>query len=299
MTTKSLRLTYIPHAKWPLPPVAHSKPTADTSPLRVCVLDSSFNPPSSAHLALVDHSPWPTGKHSPGSSSSIGSSTGSTLSRQQCDARLLILSTKNADKGQAEHHDIDVRLQMMQAVAQHLNSVSNDDQAHATLSENVAVACTEAPTFVAKSDILKRELVKLADGRDVTMLFPLGWDTIVRFFAPRYYPDPDRPIQRVMHDFFVRDGSLLACARRPTASNTETNQQTEEEETFLNSEHVKPWRDKIVMFDLPQEMSLDVSSTKIRQLVKQDDAEAHKQLAKLVPVDKVRQIIQRENLYTT
>ncbi|KAM0787953.1 hypothetical protein ACM66B_006157 [Microbotryomycetes sp. NB124-2] len=294
MSSSSFRLVYKPHARWPLPSRAkQSQSSSATSTssnqfVRICVLDSSFNPPSSAHLALIKHSPWP----STSDGHNRADAADSTL--QECDARLLILSTNNADKGQASHNDVSVRLEMMQAVARQLNDDDDNDETTSlplSNSLNVAVACTDASTFAAKSHILKKYLSDMSHvkeaGLEIRMLFPLGWDTVTRFFAPRYYADPERPIERVMDEFFNKDGSSLACARRG-------NVPSQDEIDFLKSGHVKPWRDRVEMFDLDAQDAKDVSSTRIRQLVKDGNVT---ELRKLVPVEQVRNIIDREGLY--
>jgi nicotinamide-nucleotide adenylyltransferase len=89
------------------------------------VLDSSFNPPHSAHLALAQHG-------------------GSAF-----DARLLVLSTSNADKGAAEQQEVERRLEMMVEMAKAMEK---------TREGNVAVACIAEPAFVSKSRVLKREV---------------------------------------------------------------------------------------------------------------------------------------------
>ncbi|OAX39717.1 hypothetical protein K503DRAFT_61401 [Rhizopogon vinicolor AM-OR11-026] len=49
----TVELVYTSHERWPFSPLpVHPQPKPDT--IRISVLDSSFNPPTSAHLALVN-----------------------------------------------------------------------------------------------------------------------------------------------------------------------------------------------------------------------------------------------------
>ncbi|KAF9506259.1 hypothetical protein BS47DRAFT_452818 [Hydnum rufescens UP504] len=126
----------------------------------VAVLDSSFNPPTSAHLALA--------------LAAVSESVPPSLAP---NAILLLLSVRNADKqlkpGDASHVQ---RLQMMTLLAQEIERVlsaqRNDSGQITTLSRehapqpSVAVAAIDEPTFVGKSSLLmdyfSRSLVEAA-----------------------------------------------------------------------------------------------------------------------------------------
>lgn len=144
----AVSFAYTPHSRWPLPPQPSPPPPPPTgSPVRVLVLDSSFNPPHAAHLALASRYPG------------------------QMEARLLVLGAANADKGVAAQQDIDVRLEMMTEMAKEMG-------------QNTAVVCLkgEAARFVDKSRMLHRELEERirkdvqdpAAPTDVRLVFPLG-----------------------------------------------------------------------------------------------------------------------------
>jgi hypothetical protein len=125
-------LLYTSHARWPLPPPSTTTTSSihpsTPSHLSISVLDSSFNPPHAAHLALAQHGTF--------------------------DARLLVLSTHNADKGSAETREIALRLEMMREMARAMEEGGGS---------NVAVACIHEPAFVNKSRVLKRALEDLLD----------------------------------------------------------------------------------------------------------------------------------------
>ena len=90
----AIELVYTPYPRWPLPPA----PTLAPAPtLRVSVLDSSFNPPTLAHLALASLPP-PSPASSGSSPTAPAPDTAVPHHGEDFDARLLLLSVRNADK---------------------------------------------------------------------------------------------------------------------------------------------------------------------------------------------------------
>ena len=127
----SAALVYISHERWPLPPT-HT--FSRTVPLHIGVLDSSFNPPTLAHLALANAA-------SPFSPAS------------DYDAKLLLLSVKNADKTiQEGDATLSQRIEMMSLLATRIH--------HSNLSPSpsIAVGLVNEPTFIAKSSALREFL---------------------------------------------------------------------------------------------------------------------------------------------
>lgn len=130
-------LTYASHPGFP----QSASPSA-LAP--VAVLDSSFNPPHLAHLALALHHPSPAPP-----------------------ATLLVLSTKNVDKvpkpGEPTPDD---KLEMMHAMSEDLEQRG---------IANVGVARIDEPTFVGKSKVLRAGLeARLPKGESVRLSFLLG-----------------------------------------------------------------------------------------------------------------------------
>ena len=123
----SAALVYTSHERWPLLPT-HSLPK---SPVRISVLDSSFNPPTLAHLALANASnPFP--------------------SVPDYDAKLLLLSVRNADKLLQEGDaTLSQRAEMMSLL---VTNIHHDDPSS---SPNIAVGLVNEPTFIAKSSALQ------------------------------------------------------------------------------------------------------------------------------------------------
>lgn len=283
-------LVYASHARWPLPPDAPT-PTAHRQPrrLRVCVLESSWNPPTLSHVSLAQHC-------------------------VDADAHLLALTLGNPDKGRIDQPA--VRVEMIRQVALDLATRLGGAASGNAALRNVAVAVTEAPTFTEKSKILRGELDALVKAQsgceddEVRLTFPVGaspsspssssvgstltleghagWDTLIRIFAPKYYQPPGPDLSSSMTSLLETSDSSLVCARRGDVSK-------EDEADFLASDEVKKWVDKgkVALFDLPEE-ARQVSSTRVRQAVKE---ERWDDVKRDVPFDAVVNIIQREGLY--
>lgn len=131
------------------------------------VLDSSFNPPTLAHLAIAS----------------------SALSEQPArSARLLLLlATQNADKP-SKPASFEDRLLMMDAFAHdllsHLRESSGPDAETRPLPQ-VDIAVTKKPYFVDKAAEIESAGVYPASLEQVHLT---GYDTLIRIFNPKYYP---------------------------------------------------------------------------------------------------------------
>jgi nicotinamide-nucleotide adenylyltransferase len=181
--TTQVEFIHKPHIGWPHPPHNPYPPPRRGSSLAtavtkypVAVLDSSFNPPTLAHRALA---------LLPAASSAT-------------DARLLLLSVRNADKvplpGDASPMQ---RVEMMVRLAHEINA---------------SVGLVDAPAFVQKAELLR---AALPAGAQLT--FVQGVDTLERFLAPRYYGDGSTAaMHAALRRFFSPDGddSRVICARR-------------------------------------------------------------------------------------
>lgn len=128
------------------------------------MLDSSFNPPTKAHLAIAASS-------FPDSPSLSGPG--------EYTSKLLLYTPKNADK---VPKDTDAspaqRVEMMLAQAGVLNASG----------DCVAVGILPAANFVDKALILRSHV-------DGEITFLVGTDTLVRIFDERYYDDMDHQLR--------------------------------------------------------------------------------------------------------
>lgn len=171
-TKASWKLVYSSRPEWPgVPETGH--PTVGA------VLDSSFNPPTLAHDALMELTPEAT---------------------KPWDAILLVYSVRNADKGHGRPGDASPlqRLQMMELFAYHLE----------VKVPNVAVVLVDEPLFFAKADLVRQH---------VPMSMRLDWlmgsDTITRVFDLKYY-DSEAAFQELCHSFFDKHRCRIVCAER-------------------------------------------------------------------------------------
>ncbi|GAA5961546.1 hypothetical protein JCM3765_002621 [Sporobolomyces pararoseus] len=278
-----LSFIYSSHSSWPYPP---NSTTSTLSPT-ISVLDSSFNPPHAAHKALAE---------------TVSSSSDSTPPQ----AHLLTFTISNADK-KLDEKDLFTRLEMIRSMAIDLNRQDSKNW------NNVAVAVLDAATFVKKAEILKREIPKLLLSSllkqqqeeeekviefEPNFVFPVGWDTLIRIFASRYYPPPGPDLSTSMETLFSTNRSSLVCARRASSQQSQQVEAEEEEQEFLSRPEVDKWvkLGKLKVVDLKETDSeiRSISSTRIREMVKKGDWDGVKEM---VPFASVVEVIKKERLY--
>lgn len=276
-----LEIIYASHPLWPLP-APPSPSTPIPYPLSISVLDSSFNPPTLAHLALISSAP-PT-----------LSTTG------DYSARLLLLSVRNADKalkaGDATYLQ---RMEMIRVLA-------TEDLS----GTNVAVAIVDEPTFVGKSKILLSMLrsrlehkllseVESGEGPvripSLELTFLQGFDTLERLLAPRYYNNSESEMHTALRHFFSADGddSRVVCARRTMPAKDGQPQSTTDEgmQVVLKSgkEYIEAGR--IVLMEIGEDLQR-LSSSEVRARVHARD-ERWKQMV----TGSVAKYVEQEALY--
>ncbi|KAF8976808.1 hypothetical protein BDQ17DRAFT_1454716 [Cyathus striatus] len=136
LSSPRIELVYATHEWWPLPASSSSIRLSPESrqKLRISVFDSSFNPPTRAHLALAN-APSPS-----------LSSAASDATQENYDATLLLLSVRNVDKS-LSHGDATYlqRLEMMRILSGDMKQAEG----------NGAIAIIDEPTFVGKQRVLK------------------------------------------------------------------------------------------------------------------------------------------------
>ena len=157
---------------------------------KVVVLDSSFNPPTLAHLNLLRKS--------------------TALIR--FDAELLLLATENADKGLLGN-DLEARVEMMQLLAREAAEFAND----------LGVGLIRFPRFIDKARILTASTLKGCE-----IYFLMGSDTLVRFFDNKYYSNMEADMNEFFQTcrarilFSIRAGhseaSLTSFLQKPEVS---------------------------------------------------------------------------------
>lgn len=288
-----VRLVYSTSSSWPF----SSRPTSDGSSngsrstaddtIDIAVLDSSFNPPSRAHLALLLSRPI------------------LAQQKQAYDGHLLLFSTQNADKGAGKPGDASLsqRIEMMTLMAKDVERI----QAASGHPANVAVGLVDKPLIFAKStltwDLLKGQQ---QSSRKPRLHWVVGFDTLYRVFQLKYYPSLEE-FQQQCSQFFEREGTTFVCARRDPSSYPQLirddsseqdaeQQARQEEDKLLASENVAPWVDRgsVGMLDIDPDQA-KLSSTKIRSLLKDDsveDSEKKERLKELVPPSLVEYLVE-------
>jgi nicotinamide-nucleotide adenylyltransferase len=236
----TVELVHTPHERWPYTHPPQRLPctcSRKQNVLRIAVLDSSFNPPTLAHLALAN-SVLPHHSGAFGSSSDVSEpSTSNDAHQCNYDARMLLLSVRNADKSLGETDATYVqRLEMMTLLSKDV--VIHGDNGTLNHEANVAVAIIDEPTFVGKSakllTFLRGRLADLSMPESTTsqlasdevmipkpqLIFLQGLDTLERLFSPRYYPSGEDAMLSSLLRFFSPNGDdcRVVCARRPLSS---------------------------------------------------------------------------------
>ena len=242
--------------------------TSRSHPHRISVLDSSFNPPTLAHLSLALVPPAAHSKED--------------ISPPNHIAHLLLLSVRNADKklkpGDASFAQ---RLQMIILLAKEMEarlSSATSGVSNMMRPSAAAVAAIDEPTFVGKS----KKLLEYFRGKypnNVTvprLTFVLGYDTIIRFFNPKYYDSHDGMVAS-LNAFFHQDSSSILCAQRSTEGlglglestvPGSSSSATDEEIAFFQSSDVEPYvRSGAVSMCSIDSTESALSSTLVRQSV--------------------------------
>ncbi|KAG9239585.1 cytidylyltransferase [Amylocarpus encephaloides] len=160
---------------------------ASPIPKTLHILDSSFNPPTLAHFRIaLDSLTCP-----------------SNLSRPDSGPRrlVLLLATQNADKA-PKPAAFEERLAMMQIFASEILQKLQELQGQGKFSTErgdvgVDIAVTKYPYFVDKASDLSIEK-SYTSGESVSeQVHLIGYDTATRLLSPKYYP-PEHTLQSLV-----------------------------------------------------------------------------------------------------
>jgi nicotinamide-nucleotide adenylyltransferase len=253
--------------------ILHSVPqTTLPPPKTLYILDSSFNPPTLAHLRIA---------------------TSALLHDAQPSASpkrlLLLLAIQNADKP-PKPASFEQRLLMMQIFASDLRAqISGSKEAQI----GVDVGVTKLPYFMDKSIAIEESRCYPPDTQQVHLT---GFDTLIRILDPKYYP-PEKKLRAL--DGFLEKHRLRVAYRTDDAWGAK-----EAQDEYLN-ELAEGRREKdggkvewaaggrIVMCDGRKGGEETISSTKVRDAAKKGNKEL---LGRLVSRG-VAEWILDENLY--
>ncbi|KAF8071861.1 hypothetical protein FPV67DRAFT_1747369 [Lyophyllum atratum] len=267
LSTPPVELVYVPHTRWPVPKA----------------------PPTRRPLQVL-----PTA----GSNYHCGGKKHAYDDNIDYDAKLLLLSVRNADKalkpGDATYPQ---RLEMMNILARDI--VQKSGRSDPEEASNVAIAIIDEPTFVGKSSCLQA----LFKGRfaetpeygthDTQLNFILGFDTLERLIQPRYYGSREqmmKSLQKFLSPSPEGDDSRVICARRGSPSSPEGMAESADlaiVEDFITS-------GRIVMIDIGKDLRT-YSSTEVRNTIRRLGIEAS-EWRKFVPPG-IADYIVHERLY--
>ncbi|OAP54304.1 hypothetical protein AYL99_11405 [Fonsecaea erecta] len=208
--------------------ILHSIPSATIAPTpsnpivtrTLYLLDSSFNPPSKAHSSLVK--------------TALRSRDARPAPGEQTPRVLFLLATVNADK-KPKPADFEDRLVMMTLAAEDLRSeytsrvTAGDSSRSSTTSDTPApiidIGITKEPYFVDKATAIDASGLYRPPGYDpsstsspsedgggvVEQIHLTGFDTLLRIFTPKYYPNSHPPLSAL--EPFLRRHRLRATIR--------------------------------------------------------------------------------------
>jgi nicotinamide-nucleotide adenylyltransferase len=271
------------------PPDASNKaiqscePQLGHRPNTLFILDSSYNPPSRAHLALA-------------------SSTLSTTSEPLPHRLLLLFSTHNADKAPSPASFVQ-RLAMMVVFAEDLQShVRKSAKGDEGSTVSVDIGLTTAPYYTDKSVSISSAGPSPYPSSP-THVHLLGYDTVTRFLAPKYYPKHSPPLS-ALEPFFGPGHRLLVLLRPESSSDNAVTGDTEEEQRAyihsladgsLESEGMKrQWAKQIGILEGEDvAAAAGISSTVIRRAAKAHDWDEVKRMC----TPGVAEWIQDQELY--
>lgn len=240
------------------------------------VLDSSFNPPTRAHLRIA---------------------SSALLEQLESGSHLLLLlATQNADKP-SKPAPFEDRLAMMELFAHDVRShlAARHSSLPASSTEHIPtidIAVTKKPYFIDKAAAIEASEHYPSPLEQVHLI---GYDTLIRIFNTKYYP-PEHTLQPL--------GALFSQHRlRVTLRPGDEWGDREEQEEFLASlargdrkteGGQKEWAQKIQLIEGRKTDDPPVSSTRAREAAQS----APEDLEWLVP-DHVRQFVLSEKPYST
>lgn len=226
---------------------------------RVCVLDSSFNPPHLGHYALVEESLKRSIDH-------------------KSKVVLLLLSIKNADKVIPDPAVLNNRLEMMHIMA---NDISKK------YTVNVSIGLTKHAKFVDKSVSIFHYI---KEREDVKLTFLIGFDTLIRILNPKYYL-PDK--LSISLEQFMRSTDLFCLTRTDKEiTNEQQSSYLEEIKGGKNLDVPAHWSDNIYLVNNFDHDVANYSSSEIRLKISQGD---DSWMTKVEPA--IRDFIISQNLY--
>lgn len=251
-------LTTFTHSSSKFRVVRTVNPT-NTQPKTLYILDSSFNPPSIAHLSLVQ------------------SALKSHVHSEHSPYRLLLLfSTQNADKAPSPASFVQ-RIALMTVFAEDFSRSLKRDTAGTELANlSIDIGLTKEPYYSDKSIAIRDTSPPFYSSKPIHVHLT-GYDTLIRFCNPKYYPKYDPPLSALKP--FFDDGHKLRVTQRPTDPNDKSSNEfgsVEEQQKYVSNlkdgtrekDGFRPeWADNIDMVEAND--GVGISSTRVRNAAKE------------------------------
>lgn len=224
------------------------------------ILDSSFNPPSRAHLALATCALQQAAR-----------------SEKSPFRLLLLFSTHNADKAPSPA-GFAQRIALMTVFAEDLSQSLKSPRPSTDAVANVPIdiGLTKEPYYSDKSAAIKHATPPFYPSNPIHIHL-VGYDTLIRFCNPKYYPAHDPPLSALKP--FFDNGHKLRVTQRPADPRDKSSSEfgtVEEQEKYvqglrkgeLKGHGFEPsWGDYIDM--VPADDEVGVSSTRVRNAAKE------------------------------
>lgn len=233
-----------------------------TQPKTLYILDSSFNPPSLAHLSLA-----------------TSALRDAATSNHKPYRLLLLFSTHNADKAPSPASFVQ-RIALMtvfaEDVSRHLQSSDRVDEHVKNIS--IDIGLTKEPYYTDKSTAIAATEPPFYSSNPIHVHL-VGYDTLIRFCNPKYYPKYNPPLSALKP--FFDAGHKLRVTARPSDQNDASSSEfgsIEEQRGYLDGikegqldkdGFERSWRDQIDMVDADD--GVGVSSTRVRRAAKEQD----------------------------
>lgn len=233
----------------------------NTQPKTLYILDSSFNPPSVAHLSLATSA---LKQHAPSE-------------RSTCRL-LLLFSTHNADKIPSPANFVQ-RIALMtifaEDLSQRLKTATLPMRADLT-DLSIDIGLIKEPYYSDKSAAIAATTppVYLTSPSHIHLV---GYDTLIRFCNPKYYPDHDPPLS-ALKPFFDDDHKLRVTQRPTNPGDASSNEfgTLEEQQRYLDD--LRNGAQRQAGFEPAWGLNIDmahadegvgVSSTRVRKAAKE------------------------------
>ena len=240
--------------------VTHAPVKPSSAPKTLYVLDSSFNPPTRAHLRIC--------------TSALLNDRPNAGSKRL----LLLLATQNADKA-PKPAAFEQRLAMMSMFAEEMVEEFKAEAGRQNVVIDVGV--TKEARFVDKARVIEEcGYYSATDDAGIEQVHLTGFDTLLRLLETKYYPPNHTlaPLERLFQKHRVRVTRRTGDAWGATEQQDEymTNLQRGEMEAKGGK---REWTERIELVNGSNEGEEIVSSTKVREASKRRDEVA---LMKLV-----------------